>query len=233
MVMDTGVASYTLPSLMKERKLRFVFPLRRNMKKIVDYGMRLGQSFPYRDRGVNCGKRRVKKNDGLFLYMYEDTKLRYEEEATFVSLIRDRKRKQADLEVERPKFGKISLLSSIDDDPERVYLLWKNREEVEEAFDAMKNELENDKAYLSNDDAIRGYFFTSFLSLYTYYRLLEMLRRKGLTGKVSVNELLFELSKVYLISYSDGKKRLSDIPAKAERLEKSLGIELFPKNLRS
>lgn len=46
MVMDRGMASYTLPSLMKERELRFVFPLRRNIKKIVDYGMRLGQSFP-------------------------------------------------------------------------------------------------------------------------------------------------------------------------------------------
>lgn len=165
--------------------------------------------------------------------MYEDAKPRYEEETTFISLIRDGKRKQADLEVERPKFGKISLLPGIDDDPERVCLLWKNREEVEEAFDAMKNELENDKAYLSNDDAMRGYFFTSFLSLYIYYRLLEMPRRKGLTGKVSVNELLFELSKACLISYHDGKKRLSEIPAKAERLEKSLGLKLFPKNLRS
>jgi hypothetical protein len=30
-----------------------------------------------------------------------------------------------------------------------IYLLYKEREDVEMAFDAMKNELENDKIYLS------------------------------------------------------------------------------------
>jgi len=45
--------------------------------------------------------------------------------------------------------------------------------------------------------------------------------------------VLFELSKVYLIYYSDGEKRLSEIPAKAEKIERILGLNLFPKTLRS
>jgi len=40
--------------------------------------------------------------------------------------------------------------------------------------------------------------------------------------KISVNELLFELSKVYLVEYSDGSKRLSVLSSKAEKLEKHL-----------
>ena len=131
------------------------------------------------------------------------------------------------------KFGKIAILSNINGSGEEVYLLYKQRESVEVAFDAMKNELENDKTYLSDDDAVRGYFFISFISLYIYFRILDILRQKNLIGKMSPNEVLFELSKVYLIYYSDGEKRLSEIPAKAEKIERILGLNLFPKTLRS
>ena len=51
--------------------------------------------------------------------------------------------------------GKISILTNLDWSAEKVYFVYKEREEVELAFDAMKNELENDKAYLGNDDAVK------------------------------------------------------------------------------
>jgi len=50
---------------------------------------------------------------------------------------------------------------------------------------------------------------------------------------MSPNEVLFELSKVYLIYYSDGEKILSEISAKAEKIDRILGLNLFPKTLRS
>jgi hypothetical protein len=96
----------------------------------------------------------------------------------------------------------------------------------------MKNELEDDKSYLRDDDAVRGYFFISFISLYLYFRILNLLREKGLVGKISVREVVFELSKVYLVYYSDGD-RLSEIPMKVEKINKLLKLNLFPKILRS
>ena len=167
-----------------------------------------------------------------FIYLYEDVKLRAEEETTFIEMIEDGKRTRRDMIKERKKFGKIAILSNINGSGEEVYLLYKQRESVEVAFDAMKNELENDKTYLSDDDAVRGYFFISFISLYIYFRILNILRQKNLIGKMSPNEVLFELSKVYLIYYSDGEEILSEIPAKAEKIERILGLNLFPKTLR-
>jgi len=58
------------------------------------------------------------------------------------------------------------------------------------AFDAFKNELENDKCYLSDGDAVSCYFFVSFLCLYLYFRVLDKIRVAGLTGDLSVNELI-------------------------------------------
>jgi hypothetical protein len=56
-----------------------------------------------------------------------------------------------------------------------------------------------------------------------------MLREKNLVREICVNEVLFELSKVYPVYYTDGEKRLSEIPAKAEEIDRVLGLNLFPK----
>jgi len=38
---------------------------------------------------------------------------------------------------------------------------------------------------------------------------------------------------VYLVYYNGGEKKLSEIPARAEKMEKMLNLNLFPKILRS
>lgn len=228
-VLDRGFASYKTPDWMTEEELKYILPLRRNFE-IIDYEMPLKKCFIYNGRGINWG---MKKINGKTLYIFEDVKLRAEEETTYISLITEGKRKRKDFEEDKKKFGRIAILSNTGDGGQSVYLAYKQREEIEVAFDAMKNELENDKTHLSDDDAVRGYFFVSFVSLYLYYRLLNVLRKADLIGKVSVNELLFELSKAYLVTYEDGKKRLSEIPKKAEMLAEHFEFELFPKTLRS
>jgi transposase len=136
-------------------------------------------------------------------------------------------------EEEKKKFGKFALLSNINRSGEEIYKIYKEREEVELAFDAMKNELENDKIYLSDTEGVYGYFFISFISLYLYFSILGMLRESGLVERMSVEEVLHELSKVYLIEYIDGKKRLSEIPKKVEEIDRTLKLNLFPKELQS
>jgi transposase len=134
-------------------------------------------------------------------------------------------REKHGLKIDESRLGKISILTNLDWDGERLYGLYKEKEAVELAFDAMKNELENDKCYLGNSDAVRGYFFVSFLSLYLYFRVLERIRAAGLTSELSVEELLFLLSKVYIVKYNDGKERLTEIPGKVEKLLSKLNLE--------
>lgn len=228
-ILDRGFSSYYLPFLLKEKDIRFILPLRRNLK-IIDYDVGMDGCFVYRRRGINWGKMKIGDN---FLYLFEDVELRAKEESTFIELIQQGKRKKENLLKEKKRFGKIAILSNISREGEDIYLLYKQREEVEVAFDAMKNELESDKLYLSDDDRVRGYFFISFLSLYIYFRILNILKKNGLSGKMSVGDLLFELSKVYLVYYTDGECRLSEIPAKVEKIDKLLKLNLFPKTLRS
>ena len=164
--------------------------------------------------------------------MFEDVNLRAEEETTFLQLMNEKKRNIEEYKENSKKFGKIGILSNHDTDGETVYLMWKDRENIEVAFDALKNELENDKTYLDDDDAVRGYFFISFLSLFLYYKILNLLRKNKLVDKVSVNQVLLELSKVYEIHLGE-KRKLSEIPDKVKKLAESLELNIFPKKLRS
>jgi transposase len=227
-VIDRGFASYVIPDMLEDFNLNFILPLRRNFVDI-DYGWNLDYTFSYRKRGIKWGRKRIGTN---FLYLYEDVKLRAEEETTFLHLMNEKKRTIVEYKEELPKFGKIAILSNRDMGGEAIYLMWKDRENIEVAFDALKNELENDKTYLDDDDAVRGYFFISFLSLYLYYKVLNLLRKAKLVEKVSVNEVLLELSKVYEIHLGE-KRKLSEIPNKVLKLAESLDMNIFPTKLRS
>jgi len=227
-VIDRGFASCVIPDRLTDFGLNFILPLRRNFTDI-DYGWNLDYTFSYRKRGIKWGRKRIGLN---FLYLFEDVKLRAEEETTFLHLMNEKKRNIEEYKEEAKKIGKIAILSNRDVGGETIYLMWKDRENIEIAFDALKNELENDKTYLDDDDAVRGYFFISFLSLYLYYKILNLLRKAELLEKVSVNEVLLELSKVYEIHLGE-KRKLSEIPNKVMKLAESLDMDIFPKKLRS
>src|SRR3989344_3791418 len=154
LILDRGFASYKLPKELKNLKASFILPLRRNFK-IINYNMKLENSFIYRDRGI---KWNVKKVGKYYLYLCEDVKLRAEEDTHLLKLMKANKKSKEDYISESKKFGRIALLSDLKMSGEKIYLMWKDRESIEVAFDALKNELENDKTYLADDDAVRGYF---------------------------------------------------------------------------
>ena len=88
--------------------------------------------------------------------MYEDTSLRAEEETNMRRKIESGEMKQKDLIVERDKLGKFAILSNLRSYPKEIYELYESREEVEVAFDSMKNELANDKSHLQSAVIYQG-----------------------------------------------------------------------------
>ena len=224
-IADRGLASYDMP---RKNGVYLIVAIRRNFS-IVDFNMDLDRSFIFRNRGINAG---MKDLSDKILYMYEDTSLRAEEETNLIRKIESGEMSQEDLMVEKKKLGKFAILSNMRSDPKEIYELYRSREEVDVAFDAMKNELENDKAYVHTTDGLRGYFFISFVSLYMYFSILQMLKDNGMSQKMSVKEVLFELSKIYVIS--DGARRtLAEILERSRKVAGLFGLKLYPKILWS
>ena len=215
------------PGTMRASGAGYIIPLKSN--SLVDYSLEVEKSFSYNGRVINASRKPAKEG---ILYMFEDTMLRYEQESSFISRITERKERQSGLMKMREEFGKIPVMSNLDLDPEEIYKMWKTREEVEEAFDIMKNDLEEDKTYLQDDDSVRGNFITILVALYIRYRILNILKDRKVNEKLSVNEVLLELSRVYAITMG-ARSVLSEITKKASDMEELLDMKLFPKMLRS
>lgn len=87
-VLDRGFASYDLPKILRAHNFNFILPLRRNFKTI-NYRIKMENAFTYNGRGIRGEKRKRGKN---FLYLFEDVKLRSEEETTFIQLMEEGKK---------------------------------------------------------------------------------------------------------------------------------------------
>ena len=222
LVLDRGFFSNRNVHSLMDEELKFVMPLRRD-STLIPYDIPLKDFFMYRGRAIKCAKKKIGKT---WVYLYEDIKLRYEEENTYLSLV-DESKKKFD-EKDGIKFGEIALASNIDAHLQDVYLLFKFRDEVEYAFNVFKNLLEADKMYLRDTDSLRGYVLINFISLHLYYLLLNKLQELGLNSKVSVKDVLLELSKVYLVDTHKGEI-VSEIPKKARKIIEVFRYDLFPK----
>ena len=118
LVLDTGFSSQDLAEIIRS-DMKFVMPLRRS-QEIIYYSMDLGSSFVYRDRGIRSG---FLSRNGFRIYMFQDQMLMAEESSTFIKMIAEGRRKQNEFQSEYMKFGKISILSNVKDDPQIIYNL--------------------------------------------------------------------------------------------------------------
>ena len=198
---------------LKKRHLSYIIPLRRNSSLIPEPEHFMGV-FSYDGKPVKYWKR---END---VYVYEDPVLRSEEEKDFLLRIEENKRSRKQYDENEINFGKFYLLSDLNDEPERIYRLYKQREYVEYAFNVYKNDLEVDRSYLRDDHMLFTYMFLNLLSLYLHFQILNMI-----DGKYSVRDVLLILSRIKMYRM-EKSEIMSEIPKKSRELVEKLGIDL-------
>ena len=83
----------------------------------------------------------------------------------------------------------------------------------------MKGDLESDKTYLRDNEKVKGFFLIVFLALRIRFKILRV---HNLLGKISVNEVIFELSKMERIVEKSGAEYFAAVPGKVEKI-----VDLF------
>jgi hypothetical protein len=228
LILDRGFFSKDVVAFLLGQGISFLLPARRN-SELYDTRIHLTGHFFYRERLIRFGKRRI---EGYFLYLFEDAVLRMEEEKTLYKRLDEGTIDKERLGGGLKRAGRILLLSDLDKDGEEVFMLYKQRGGVEKQFDTYKNVLNADRMYLQDDESVFGHLFTSFLALYGYCTLEAALKEAGLLHKFSPLDLLEEFSKVYIVT--DGEHEvISEIPRKVAELDTLLGLDVFPKMMRS
>ncbi len=120
------------------------------------------------------------------------------------------------------KLSIFAIISDLYRNPSDIYEQYKSREEVEQVLDTMKGDLESDKTYLRDNDKVKGFFFIVFLALRIRFRILKVLKDHNLLGKLSVNEILFERSKMERIVEKSGTEYFAAVLKKIEKI-----VDLF------
>ncbi len=206
------------------RTCSFLLPLRRNS---VHYATRihLNSQFTYRKRLIRGEKRNI---GDRILYLFEDEDLKLEERKTIFERLKGGAITKEEAREKEKRAGRILFLSNVDETPQLIYELYTTRDMVEKHFDILKNEIQADVLYLGDRSAVCGHLFVGFLCLYLYCKLLDRIKRTGLTAEYSPKDALLNFSKVVRVSYN-GFDQITEVPKKVRDLEKKLGVELFPK----
>jgi len=225
LIMDRGFYSSKNIDLMSKSNLDYILPLKRNSKLIQRVSERFDGLFIYHKRPIKFW---VTVWRGRRIYIYEDILHKSEEEKDFLQLISEGKRGQKEFHKRKEKFGKIYLLSTLDTNAEEVYLMFKQKENIEYSFNILKNLLEADKLYTRTDEKLFGYIFLNFISLYVYYKALNKIAEARLQKRFSLNDILLQLSKVKIYLCED-TEILSEIPAKVREISEKLNINLLLK----
>ena len=151
-----------------------------------------------------------------------------EERKTLYRKLDENKIDRNELRERMKKAGRILILSNLKVEEVEIYELYKKREGIEKMFDTYKTVLNADKLYLQDDESVFGHVFVSFLSLYIYCSLEQLLKRGELNRKITPIDLLFKYSKVYHVDVGE-KSIITEIPKKVMDLEKRLRLDIFPK----
>ena len=212
-VADKGFFSPNNIKTLKKNHLIYIIPLRRN-SSLIPEPEHFMNVFLYDGKPVKYWKR---END---VYIYEDPILKSEEEKDFPVRIEENRRSRKQYDENEINFGKLYLLSDLNDEPERIYRLYKQREYVEYAFNVYKNDLEADRSYLRDNHMISTYMFLNLLSLYLHFQILSMIE-----GKYSVIDVLLILSRIKMYRMDRGEI-MSEMPKKAKDLMSDLKIDL-------
>ena len=225
-VMDRGFIDDDNFDTMDTGGIYFITPLKRN-SRIIDYSRDTKDFFMFRKRAIRYS---VKKTGRYDLHIFEDLLMKAYEENEYYARISEGK--HVDFFPERA--GKIAILTNAGEKSQKVFELYKFRNDVEESFDVFKNLLQTDTPYMRDDDSLRGYLFVSFISLIAYYRILSLLKKKGINDRISVKDAILQLSKIYLTDVGD-RSILAEMPKKVRELAELLGMEpdLFPKSVPS
>jgi transposase len=222
-IFDRGFSSYKLLLELKAGRVHYVVPLKKNSKLLAE-PFRAQGALVYRKRSVGFSKQVCAYG---FLYLFDDPSIRAEEEHVLFGKVEAGKLSVLEYEVLRQRAGVFGLVSDLDCSAAEVYSRYKDREEVELCFDVLKDELEADKTYLRCEGAVRGYFVVVFLALRLRFKILGRLRERGLVGKISVREVLYELSKIELSVEENGREVFCAFPKRAQEIL-SIFSDLIP-----
>jgi len=230
-VADKGFYSQKNIDDLQKEKIDFIIPLRRN-NSLINYDSinTLDKSsftgfFKFQERIIWYYT--YKKTKGLTVNIYLDEELKTEETKDYLNRIETLPEKY-DMDTffeKQNRFGTITILHNTNKTPEKVYINYKSRNQIEEMIDVMKNILEADKSYMQNEQALETWMFINHITLHWYYKIYQLLADYNLTKKYAPMDFLLFLKEIRKVKVNS-KWYTAEITNKTTKLLEKLNIDI-------
>ena len=225
-VADKGFGSKENFELLESAGLRYIVPLRRNSEAYSHTRFESGNKADF-DGHFMFNTRPIWYYSGDGICYFLDSELRAQEEKDYCLRIEKKIENYTDSSLldKQYKIGTIALKTNLSLSPQEVYCLYKQRTNIEQTFDFLKNLMDQDKSYLQSQAAMEGWAFINHISLLLCYKLYNLLRDKKLLSRFSIADLISHLNYIHKIKISD-TWQTSEISKKSLALLTELGITI-------
>jgi len=229
-IADKGFGSEKNFELLEASGLKYIIPLRRNNGHCDREALKKGDKskldgyFLFNGRAVWYY---TYEQDGKRFLMFLDETLKAKEERDYLQNLEANKENfshEAFIE-KQYSFGTIAFHTNLSDEPKEIYMLYKTRGEIEQAFDFLKNLLEQDHTYLQNQYAVESWAFINHISLMLVYEIYRRLKNANLLAKYSVQDFIMHLKYIQRIKIN-GSWVTGEISGKTQKLFDAIGLDI-------
>lgn len=238
-IADKGFYSKKNVSALMEAGMRYILPLQDNTVNVeTEFYQNTDDNkwdgvFSFNRRAV-WYRKKASGNKGNFIYTFRDDSRKAELVGHYVEKADkdygEEERVPKDV-IKEIRMGYFSFCSNLDLPAKDIYLNYKQRWDIEQCFDYLKNSVVSSASHAHTDDYFRGWAFLNHISLMYYYGLLNALRNAELDEKYSAEDILKLTKNVYRIDTGDGQGfKISAIQKKTRGILNSLNVDLLRKN---
>jgi hypothetical protein len=235
-IADKGFYSKVNLAALMNGNMRFILPLQENTVKVEQEfyenpdDTKWDGVFSFHKRPV-WFRKRPSGNRGNFIYTFRDDSRRAELAGHFIEKVEkdygEEEHTAMDV-VKEIRMGYFSFCSNLDLPAQEIYLNYKQRWDIEQCFDYLKNSVNSSASHAHSDDYFRGWAFLNHISLIYYYGLLNALRNSKLDDKFSAEDVLKLTKNIYKVDTGDGQGyKVSAIQKKTQELLDAFNVDLL------
>ncbi len=126
----------------------------------------------------------------------------------------------------KPRMGYFCFCSNLDTEPKEIYLDYKERWDIEECFDYLKNSVSAESPHAHNNEYFRGWAFLNHISLLYNYGLINAINVHHLSENLTPREAILMTKDICRITDPDGKQQLTHIKTETQEILDTLGVVL-------
>ncbi|HJJ36821.1 MAG TPA: transposase, partial [Methanocorpusculum sp.] len=205
-IADKGFYSKKNLAALMEAGVKFILPLQDNTTNVEpefyennDDG-KFDSVFVYKGRTI-WARKKASGNKGNWIYTFRDDSRQVAMRTSFVA----RAEKDWGEEgygpmdvIAQKRLGYFSFCSNVDTNPKEIYLTYKERWDIEQCFDYLKNNVSKSASHARTDAYFKGWAFLNHISLLYYYGLVNKLRETKLDEKYTADDVLKLTKNIYM-----------------------------------